>query len=541
MMTESSTPPYNILFILTDQEQYIDRYPDSVKRPGLEQLQQMGVTFENHHICSAVCSPSRSNIYTGQHIVHTGIFDNVNFPWQKDLSKKIPTMGHHMREAGYYSAYKGKWHLTNSFDREIEEGMKSLSLEEHGFSDFHGMGDGIANTLGGYEYDMQTVASAITWMRREGAECRANGQPWMLAVNLVNPHDVMYFNADSDNEVIQGEKSFLNIAKAPNHAIYQQDNGVRLPDNWDQPLDEAGRPSIHKGYMEIHDLMLGHIPPNDKDRWARYQNYYFNCLKDVDRQLRNLLGELDALGLMENTIIIYTSDHGELGGAHGLRGKGNCAYREQNNVPFIIAHPDAQGGVRCSAVTSHIDIIPTMIGFTNLPQEDKAKMHARLPGHDLSGLLSDPESATYDAVRPASLFAFNMLSYFDPRFVRETVGNIKAGRIPKGKPKLDRLRGAIRSIVDGKYRYTRYFFPKQHNLPQTLDEILRYNEIELFDLENDPDENNNLALNPEQHQLLIEELNAKMNALIQAEIGEDVGQMLPLSGPVNWSIKQFDL
>ncbi|MEM9778029.1 MAG: twin-arginine translocation pathway signal protein, partial [Chloroflexota bacterium] len=108
------------------------------------------------------------------------------------------------------------------------------------------------------------------------------------------------------------------------------------------------------------------------------------------------------------------------------------------------------------------------------------------------------------------------------------------------KPNLDNMRGSIRSIVVGRYRFTRYFFPKRHNMPQTLDEILQHNDIELFDLETDPHENNNLAKNPEQYKDLIEELNAKMNNLIQEEIGEDVGQMLPLSGPVSWAIKRFD-
>ncbi|MEM7031991.1 MAG: hypothetical protein AAF629_20730 [Chloroflexota bacterium] len=88
---------------------------------------------------------------------------------------------------------------------------------------------------------------------------------------------------------------------------------------------------------------------------------------------------------------------------------------------------------------------------------------------------------------------------------------------------------------------TNYFFPKQHHKPTTLADILKYNDVELNDLENDPNENINLALNPEKYEVLIEDLNDKMNALIETEIGQDVGQMLPLSGPVNWSIKQFDL
>ncbi|MEM7333368.1 MAG: sulfatase-like hydrolase/transferase [Chloroflexota bacterium] len=538
MITEEKKP-LNILFILTDQERKFDQYPAGLERPGLDKLKQMGTTFENHHISSAICSPSRSTIYTGQHIVQTGVFDNVNFPWQKDMSTKIPTMGDRLREAGYYTAYKGKWHLTKRFEREIKEGMKSLSLEKYGFSDFHGIGDEIGNTLGGYEYDEMTAASAVNWLRREGETRREEGQPWLLAVNLVNPHDIMYFNADED-DVLQGKKTFLNIAKAPKHAIYQQTYEEPLPNNWNQPLDEVGRPAAHAGYMKIHDYMLGHIPPDDEARWKRYQDYYFNCLQDMDAHLARLLDELEALNLIENTIIIYTSDHGELGSAHGLRGKGNCAYREQNNVPLVITHPEFEGGHHCQAVTTHIDLLPTMIGFTNLSADEKAKVGKGLPGCDLGGLLPNPESAAYDALRPGALFAFNMLSYFDPRFIKESTDALKAGRLVAAKPDLESLRGSIRSIVDGKYRFTRYFFPKRHNMPQTLDEILQHNDVELYDLESDPSENNNLAKNPEQHKALIEVLNAKMNELIEAEIGEDIGQMLPLSGPVSWSIKRFD-
>ena len=68
--------------------------------------------FENHQINSCVCTSSRSVLYTGQHIQQTKMFDNTNFPWISSMSTDIPTIGHMLREAGYYMAYKGKWHLT---------------------------------------------------------------------------------------------------------------------------------------------------------------------------------------------------------------------------------------------------------------------------------------------------------------------------------------------------------------------------------------------------------------------------------------------
>ncbi len=90
--------PYNILFVLVDQESYFKEYPRDLELPGHDRLKRSGVSFENHYICSSVCTPSRAVIFTGQHIVHNGMFDNTNFPWAKQrLPAEIPTMGHMMR------------------------------------------------------------------------------------------------------------------------------------------------------------------------------------------------------------------------------------------------------------------------------------------------------------------------------------------------------------------------------------------------------------------------------------------------------------
>jgi arylsulfatase len=106
---------YNILMILTDQERYMSPsdLPAGYRLPGHEKLASRGVVFENHQVASCVCTPSRSVIYTGQHIQHNGMFDNTNFPWSSDLSTDIPTVGDMLRRQGYYTAYKGKWHLTD--------------------------------------------------------------------------------------------------------------------------------------------------------------------------------------------------------------------------------------------------------------------------------------------------------------------------------------------------------------------------------------------------------------------------------------------
>ena len=104
--TKAPSAPYNILFILTDQERYFPpgELPRDYRLPGHERLAQRGTVFVNHHINSCVCTPSRSVLYTGRHIQHTKMFDNTNFPWISSMSTELPTVGDMLRDAGYYTA-----------------------------------------------------------------------------------------------------------------------------------------------------------------------------------------------------------------------------------------------------------------------------------------------------------------------------------------------------------------------------------------------------------------------------------------------------
>jgi arylsulfatase len=249
-----------------------------------------------------------------------------------------------------------------------------------------------------------------------------------------------------------------------------------------------------------------------------------------------LLDELEALGLSSKTIIVLTSDHGDLDGAHRLHSKGATSYREQNNVPLIVVHPAHPGGKRCKAVTSHLDIAPTLVSLTNASADKKAAIMNSLPGKDFSSLFAAPERAGHAAVRDGMLYCYNMFAYIDGDFLERVVAVLQQ---PDGKAKLKEAvkagamrpdltkRGAIRSVFDGRYQFTRYFSPKQHNRPASLDALYKLNDVELFDLQTDPLELNNLALDRNKHGDLLEAMNAKLTALIDKEVGEDVGQMLP--------------
>jgi len=533
--------PYNILFLLTDQERYFrpGELPADYQLPARERLAKRGIVFENHQINSCVCTPSRSVIYTGRHIQQTKMFDNTNFPWISSMSTDLPTVGHMLRAAGYYTAYKGKWHLTKEFETTntlaAPEKIFTKEMEAYGFSDYLGVGDIIGHTRGGYLHDGIISAMGVNWLRGRGMDLAAQGKPWFLAVNLVNPHDIMYLNTDRPGEAVQTRNMLGHIEPVPSDPLYGKQWAFDLPRTYPQPFDAPGRPRAHGEYLRSHDTLVGNIR-NEDWRWRTRHNYYLNCLRDVDRNVESLLDELDSLGLASNTIIVMTADHGDLDGAHRLHAKGATAYREQNHVPFVVVHPAYAGGKRCRAVTSHVDIAPTLLGLTHASAEQKAAIAKDLPGKDISPLLAAPEAASVTSVRDGSLYCFNMFAYIDGDFMEKVVAMMQQ---PDGKARLMEAaqrgeirpdltkRGAIRGVYDGRYRFARYFSPRQHNRPASLEALLKLNDVELYDVERDPLEVDNLAVDGAGNRELLEAMNSKLNDLIDREVGEDVGQMLP--------------
>jgi len=538
---------YNILFILTDQEQYMG-YTWPFPLPGRERLRSAGTFFENHHIAADMCSASRAVIYTGLHQPHNGIFDNAGVPYMKSLDRRLPTIGKILRKLGYYTAYKGKWHLNGAMAMEnhpdhIKALFESTMDKDYGFYDYTGTGDYIEGAQGGYQYDAVVAAQALQWLKAKGRPMTDRKQPWYLAVNFVNPHDVMWVDTDRPGEKVQATDAQLGIAFPPQDALYRQEwNEVPLQASWQQPLDAPDRVPAHRLYHAANGYLTGLIP-NEEWRVRSRQNYYFNAIRDVDQQVVLILDQLDRLGLTDRTIIVFTSDHGELLGSHGgLSGKGTTAYHQQNQVPLLIVHPETKGGQRCGELTSHIDFVPTLVAMTGKATAPVAETLSQMKGRDISPLLRQPVNPDFTRARGGVLFCYSQLMVHDPgftKFMYETLRDKSIVRTDQLEtiesfPIDWSLRVSIRSITDERYRFTRYFPFRGFNTPRSLDELRAKNDLELYDLQADREEVVNLAYDFDRHRDLIGRMSDKLNALIAAEIGVDDGSFLPFTDFIDW-------
>jgi len=542
----SVAPRPNIVFVFSDQERYFRKLPPGLSLPGHERLQKTGTTFHNHFCPAVMCTSSRSVLLTGLSTVDNGMFENTDVAYVSDLSTDIPTIGHMLRKEGYYTAYKGKWHLGQKFEHSDSAIGLTEEMEKYGFSDFYSPGDIIAHTLGGYEFDNLIAGSAITWLRRNGQRINDEGKPWCLFVSLINPHDIMYFNTDVPGQKVQ-DTGYLTMhaAPAPRNKLYEAMWDMPIPKSLTQPFDEAGRPGAHREFDKMWGHVLGRIPP-EEERWRRFNNFYINSIRSVDLQLKSILDELDELGLTGSTAFVYPSDHGEMAGSHGLRGKGPFAYHETTHLPMYIVHPDVKGGQDARALTGHIDIVPTLLSLAGVDATRAAELAGReLPGKDFTSVISNPGAAKVDATRDGVLFTYSGMitndgDLFDFIGAARAEGKKPVFKILKAgfKPNMKK-RGTLRSVFDGRYKLTRYFSPLEHHRPDSVSELFKWNDVELYDLEKDPDEMINLANNRAANHDLINTMNNNLNALIKMEIGVDDGRELPNIPLVDWTIDRI--
>jgi len=223
----SKRPP-NILFVVVDQLYAGQQLPPGVSLPNRERLEAGGVSLPDHQVTTTVCTPSRSVMYTGRHAPNTGMWDLHNMPYIADMSPEIPTVGTMLRDAGYYTAYKGKWHLSD----EPASGSRA-ALEPYGFSELQDWGGMWGGPLDGSNLDPSIAGDAAHWLRQR-APVVAEERPWYLAVKFVNPHDIMYCDAREGQHAIP-------LFPEPDELVYRTWHQVELPANFADDLSTKPR------------------------------------------------------------------------------------------------------------------------------------------------------------------------------------------------------------------------------------------------------------------------------------------------------------
>ena len=227
--------------------------------------------------------------------------------------------------------------------------------------------------------------------------------------------------------------------------------------------------------------------------WHNHVNYYLNCLLDVDRHIGAVLDALEASGQADDTIIIFTSDHGEMGGAHHLRQKGSVAFRETVNVPLVIVDPRHPGG---AGRTRWVPISTWLPPFWRMPACRRLNGNGASPflkGHDLSGIVEDPASVgprgssgepgkgcllTYDMIATvdAEWFSRNATRVFDAAAAKAGVefhrgmDSFKGMLDEIGVPDLEK-RELFRCAFDGRYKLVRYFGLGGYNRPASVKQL----------------------------------------------------------------------
>jgi arylsulfatase A-like enzyme len=469
----TSTP--NILLVVSDQERQRGWLPPSVQMPWRDRLRAEGLELTRYYTHSSPCSPSRASLFTGQYLAQHGVVDNVIMPEHKELDPAVPTIGSILRDKGYRSSYIGKWHLSQS---------ASPDMTAYGFADWEGNDRHFMGWAGtGVHFDPVIAANAASWLRANAAGV----QPWFLTVALVNPHDVMWFPIDQPGYDQRHPDEVRRARKVLEWAKWKEDDVLPVFDTaYDEVCDTLpasfgddllDKPAAQRQWRwdQQHGLW-GYIDPSDTKSWLRHLDYYVKLQQLADESLGTVLGALEETGAYDETIVIFTSDHGDMCGSHGLRSKGPFVYEEIMHVPCYLRVPGVtQAGSRSDALATHVDLASTICALGGV---DPASQPS-LKGVDLGPVLADPSATVRDHVL----------------FAHDTAHTVE----------INHTRYAIRGFFDGRTKYARYYGVGGGKPPTGLwgkdpghklydvDADFVDQEHEWYDLHEDPHELVNLA------------------------------------------------
>ncbi len=371
----------NILVIMVDQLRFPQWFGPLPGRgvslpPNLQRLREGAVSFGRHYTASNDCTPSRSAMLTGLYTHQTGCMITGG----STLDPGFPTWGTMLRDHGYHTWWYGKWHLTHHDNKWTQAKGRPL-LEDYDFSGgTYPSPDGGPGQ--GFRVDPGIAHQFEEWFAHEGGS-----EPWCTTVSFVNPHDIAWWYKWTDRVPAE--------AQAPSVI-------GRMPPNFETPelLIERNKPLLQRTFQDTSAASFGRVPftgPEAQERWPEFLDLYMQIQLDVDRHIGRVLRTLHSRPeVAENTVIVFTSDHGEYGGSHGLRGKGACAYEEGIRVPLLVKDPR---GVLTSSpervreqLTSSVDLAPLLLTIGSGSNDWRRDPHyAHIAGRaDLAGILADP-------------------------------------------------------------------------------------------------------------------------------------------------------
>ncbi|MBU9765691.1 sulfatase-like hydrolase/transferase [Mycobacterium sp. TNTM28] len=342
--TESAGRP-NILVVIVDQMRAPQWFPDAAQLgamlPNLDRLRTRSTVFDSHYSASNMCTPSRGVLTTGLYSHQTGCLYTGEGPTESTLAVRFPTWGTMLRDAGYRTWWWGKWHLGSAADNTPD------GLDVHGFSGgTYPSPNGAPNQ--GLQQDPSIVDQFAGWF-----DAHATDGPWCTTVSLVNPHDICWWPKNPLPEDVPHVFS----AKPVNFETAED-------------LHRRGKPQLQIDYLNfMSPLMTGamdYTGPEAAAQWARCLDMYLWLQQQVDTQIGRVLDTLAARpDVDDNTVVVFTSDHGEYAGSHGLRGKGAAVYEESIRVPLYIRDPSGRltpaAGETRSQLTSSADLAPLLL------------------------------------------------------------------------------------------------------------------------------------------------------------------------------------
>ncbi len=378
-------PRPNILVVMVDQlrtPQWIGAQPSEPGAldlsPNVQRLREGGVFFERHYTASNDCTPSRAALLTGLYTHQTGCLITGG----STLDPAFPTWGSMLREHGYHTRWYGKWHLTHG-DNNWTGLDGPAELARYGFAGgTYPSPDGGPGQ--GWRVDPTIASQFEQWY---ASLDEADPQPWCATVSFVDPHDIAWWYG------------WTNRVEAESYAPAV---ATELPPNFETPeqLAEQRKPRLQRSLQETAAASFGAVPftgPEVSEAWLGMLDLYVKLQLQVDEHVGQVLDALESRPhIAENTVVVFTSDHGEYLGSHGLRGKGAGAYEEAIRVPLIVNDPR---GLLTSApeatrtqLTSSVDIAPLLL---TIGSGGDAWRHERRYSHlahrlDLAAILASP-------------------------------------------------------------------------------------------------------------------------------------------------------